>query len=112
MRSRVQSGNLRPRIERTYPMAKSDAESFDQARKLDWLNPVAMATLKDAVLNKKAKRVFLNGQEFTIDYDQNFRMEYTDDVRCVLVKPVTGFAPMGYISLSRLEKFDFETADD
>lgn len=75
----------------------------------DWLNPVALSVLKGAV-EKRAKRVHLNGIEYTIEYDFDFPSEYEEDTKCVRLKRVDGeFAPMGYVSYKRLRKFDFET---
>lgn len=84
---------------------------FADRAKMDWLNPIAMSTLKRAV-EKNAKMVVLNGLEFTITYGIIFRMKATGEEReCVMLKR-TGpqpSAPFGYVAMKTLAEFEFES---
>jgi hypothetical protein len=84
---------------------------FDEREKMDWLNPIAMSTLKRAV-EKHAETVVLNGLEFSITYGIIFKMRATgEDRECVMLKR-TGIqpsAPFGYIAMKTIMGFEFES---
>lgn len=79
------------------------AKELDEIKKEDWLNPIAMSILKQAVA-KKAKTVFLNNATFQIEYDHWFY-----DNECIMLKRIDNkaFVPFGYIRLRRIQDFAF-----
>jgi len=80
--------------------------------KSDWLNPIAMSKLKSAV-ERKEKTVVLNGTVFNITYGEQFKSRLgMESTECVKLKRADGgFAPFGYVSLKRLEKFEFDVEE-
>lgn len=73
----------------------------------DWLNPIAMATLKSAV-EKRADHVTLNGIQYSLEYIvHNYPL--TGDREEVKLKRKDGYmAPFGYIGVKRILEFEFE----
>lgn len=90
-------------------VSKKEASVFDSRPDRDWLNPISMSRLKDAV-SEKAKKVVLNGVEFAITYGHTFTYKTTGEVvECVKLKRTDGgFVPFGYIALYNLDKFRFD----
>ncbi len=86
------------------------ADEFDnrKSRDRDWLNPIAMSSLKHAV-EKKRKKVILNGQDFAIEYGYVIKLPITGNRPCVTVSRSDGsMVPFGYIALDTLKNFVFE----
>lgn len=80
---------------------------FDSRPERDWMNPIAMSTLKSAV-EKRAKTVILNGTEFSLTY-RALELPLTGKREVVRIKRTDGgFAPFGEVALETLEKFKFE----
>jgi hypothetical protein len=92
-------------------MSKTDAVEFDEHKDGDWLNPIAMSYLKDAV-EKRASTVVLRGDRFNITY--GFKRTYpasNETVESIRLTPADGgFVPMGYVSMKKILEFDFEKA--
>lgn len=86
-----------------------EASVFDSRPDRDWLNPISMSRIKDAVSENKRK-VILNGVEFAITYGHTFTYKTTGEVvECVKLKRTDGdFVPFGYIALHTIEKFRFD----
>ena len=89
------------------------AEFFDNNTKdKDWLNPIAMSSLKRAVAKKK-KIVVLNGTEFSITYGIYFRSTVLEPRESIMLKRTDGeFVPFGYIPIVRIQEFIFEADHD
>lgn len=90
-------------------VTEKEASVFDSRPDRDWLNPISLSKLKDAVA-QKAKKVVLNGVEFTITYGHTFTYKTTGEVvECVKLKRTDGqFVPFGYISMHTIGKFRFD----
>ncbi len=70
----------------------------------DWLDPINMSALQRAV-QKRAKSVVLNGNEFTVTYGHYI----VPDEESVFLKRKDGsFAPCGYVRISKILRFKFE----
>ena len=89
------------------------ALEFDVRPDKIWLNPISMSQLKSAVMKKK-NQVVLNGRLYDITYNQNWTSKITGEVRegIKLKRADGGFAPIGYVSIQRIMRFDFEENDD
>jgi hypothetical protein len=77
----------------------------------DWLNPLSMSVLKRAV-GRKDKAVVLNGHQFDIEYGHSFpsKLVTDHDGACIKLKRSDGsYAPFGYVSLARINRFNFES---
>jgi hypothetical protein len=90
-------------------VTQKEASVFDSRPDRDWLNPISMSRLKDAV-GSKAKKVVLNGVEFAITYGHTFTYKTTGEVvECVKLQRTDGdFVPFGYIAMQTIEKFRFD----
>lgn len=87
-------------------LAIKAADVNAELSKEDWLNPVAMSSLKTAT-GKRAKTVVLNGITFSLTYGQMIAGE-----ECVKVKRTDGeYVPFGYVNLRRIARFQFEDED-
>lgn len=75
----------------------------------DWLNPLAMRMLQNAVKGNK-KEVILNGTKYRITY--GYRRTYPaskETVDSVRLNRADGtFVPMGYIPIKKILNFKFE----
>lgn len=90
-------------------VSKKEASVFDSRPDRDWLNPISMSRLKDAV-GQRAKKVVLNGVEFGITYGHTFTYKLSGEVvECVKLKRTDGdFVPFGYVSMHTIDKFQFD----
>lgn len=91
-------------------VTETEASVFDNRPDRDWLNPNSMSALKRAV-ERKDKRVFLNGREYNITYGIEWESyKLTGDRECIKLKRVDGeMAPFGYVSLKRIREFEYES---
>lgn len=94
-------------------VSKQEAELFDSTSdSREWLNPIAMSQLQRAVKDE-AKEVVLNGVKYLITY--GYRHTYPaskETIDSVRLNRADGtFVPMGYISMKRILKFDFEKGE-
>jgi len=89
--------------------SESGAMEFDTRRDSNWLNPIAMSSLKRAV-GRKQKKVILNGRNFIIEYGHVTKLPVSGDRASVLVKPADErfMVPFGYIAIDTLKNFQFE----
>lgn len=85
-------------------------DDLRRQNKVDWINPISMSMLQKAV-NRKAETVVMNGIEFAITY--GIIIELLDGPReCVKLKRTDGaYVPIGYISVNRIKRFQFEDDD-
>lgn len=96
-------------------VTKKEAQIFDTSAKpekrKDWLDPIGMSQLQNAV-QKKAKTAFIHGREYNLTYGIYQESPLTERYEVVKVKRKDGvLAPFGYVSLSRILKFDFEAGE-
>jgi hypothetical protein len=89
-------------------MAPKEAAIFDMNPDRDWLNPISMQILKEAVA-RKDERVFLNGHEFFIEYGRYLDMPVSGEHReLVRLKRTDGeIVPFGDVSVKKLQNFEF-----
>ena len=80
--------------------------------KVDWINPISMSMLQKAV-KRKAATVVMNGIEYGITYDLYLDLPASGERREVVKLKRTdgGYAPFGYVSVSRIKRFQFEDED-
>lgn len=81
----------------------SSLDDFDIAKDNDWLSPVQILELRDAV-SKRQSTVVLGGKVFAVTYH--------DDKAKVFVKYVSDFAPAGWFTYQQLEQYEFESDHD
>lgn len=86
---------------------------FAKQKEGDWLNPIAMRSLQEAVRGKR-KTAWLNGVEYRITYGVTFTYPVVHDkVELIRLQRVDGgFVPYGCIKLSKILNFQFEGVHD
>lgn len=105
-----------PRDTQVGPVSsKTEAQDFDASKTTgrDWLNPISMDRLQQAV-KKQADRVVLSdGNTYLITY--GYRRTYpvsketVDSIR--LHREDGTYVPMGYITMKRIQSFKFEEGE-
>lgn len=94
------------------PASSKDAEFFDSRPDNDWLNPIAMSKLQHAVKNKKPTVVLSDGVQYDITYGIMWKSALIPDYEVIRLKRSDGtFGSFGYISLKRIQDFDFEKGE-
>lgn len=63
-----------------------------------WMNPLNKIKWRKVMMERRTTHTLDDGRSFILDYKR--RPGY------VLIKPVKGFAPMGWFSLERIERQD------
>lgn len=99
----------RPKLQELDKDITYTSKSLYRPKETDWLNPIAMRELQIAVRGKK-KEVVLNGTKFRIEYGYSWKSEYDGEHPLVKVSRMDGaYAPFGYISVKRINEYDFES---
>jgi len=65
-----------------------------------WMNPLNKLKWRAAIKARKTKVTLDDGRSFTLDYDRRPGL--------VLIKPTTGYAPMGWFNIDHVLKGDGE----
>jgi len=76
-----------------------------------WLNPLAVVDLRDAVLNH-AYTVKLNGRIYTINYKEAAVDDHGVITGRVFVRVMHNYAPCGWFSINELMNYEFEADHD
>ena len=90
----------------------ADAAFIDSTRSSQFLNPIAMSQLQRAVREKK-KEAVLDGIRYSLSYGHVLNYPASGETsESVRLKRTDGqFVPFGYVSLKRIENFDFENGE-
>jgi hypothetical protein len=96
-------------------MAPNDDYSRDRDKVLDqikstppvdygvyrtWMNPLNKLKWRKVIIKRMTTCTLDDGRKFTLDYDKQPGL--------VLIKPTTGFFPMGWINIKKVEREDGE----
>ena len=113
MPSNEKLDSLRQNMVQINTVGKNTAALFDSKRDRDrdWLNPISLSTLKRAC-ERRAKEVILNGRPYIITYHVMMNTgprAITGSYECIKLKRKDGIpAPIGYLNLAKVLRFDFE----
>lgn len=96
-------------------ISKKMAAELDARRESsrDWLNPISMSKLQRAVKEKKKDVVLDDGVRYNITYGIKRTSKVTqEELESIKLKRADGgFVPFAYISMKRIEEFDFANGE-